>query len=116
MENVGYVIPTPVVHHFLSDYVENGTFTGFPGLGIQWQRMESEALRKAYHMKQGQKGKAAAGFRHCQFRSATRPECKLVAVRLASIMCLVRLRALCHVCWGKLVSVCLLAPVCVQVC
>jgi S1-C subfamily serine protease len=58
VENVGYVIPTPVVHHFLSDYVENGTFTGFPGLGIQWQRMESEALRKAHHMKQGQKGES----------------------------------------------------------
>lgn len=56
VENVGYVIPTPVVHHFLSDYLDNGTFTGFPGLGIQWQRMESEALRKAHHMKQGQKG------------------------------------------------------------
>lgn len=56
VENVGYVIPTPVVHHFLTDYVENGKITGFPGLGIQWQRMESEALRQAHHMKPGQKG------------------------------------------------------------
>lgn len=61
VENVGYVIPTPVVHHFLSDYLDNGTFTGFPGLGIQWQRMESEALRKAHHMKQGQKGEVLVG-------------------------------------------------------
>ncbi|KAF6260729.1 trypsin-like cysteine/serine peptidase domain-containing protein [Scenedesmus sp. NREL 46B-D3] len=55
-ENVGYVIPTPVVHHVLNDYVSNGHFTGFPSLGIQWQRMESEALRKAYRMAAGQKG------------------------------------------------------------
>jgi hypothetical protein len=31
-------------------------FTGFPGLGIHWQRMESEALRKAYKMGAKQKG------------------------------------------------------------
>lgn len=58
MENVGYVIPTPVVHHFLSDYLTNCHFTGFPALGIQWQRMENEALRKAYRMAPGQKGVA----------------------------------------------------------
>lgn len=40
-----YVIPTPVIHHFLVDYQRNGTFTGFPALGIQWQRMESATLR-----------------------------------------------------------------------
>jgi hypothetical protein len=56
VENVGYVIPTPVVHHFLNDFINNGHFTGFPSLGIQWQRMESEALRTAYKMAPGQKG------------------------------------------------------------
>eukprot|EP00879_Flechtneria_rotunda_P023146 GHRR01024471.1.p1 GENE.GHRR01024471.1~~GHRR01024471.1.p1 ORF type:complete len:335 (+),score=96.35 GHRR01024471.1:535-1539(+) len=55
-ENVGYVIPTPIVHHFLQDYMTNGRFTGFPSLGIQWQRMESEALRTAYKMAPGEKG------------------------------------------------------------
>ena len=40
-----YVIPTPVIAHFLDDFRRNDTFTGFPALGIQWQRMESEALR-----------------------------------------------------------------------
>ncbi len=47
-ENIGYVIPTPVVDHFLSDYQRNGRFTGFPALGIRWQRMESDPLRHAY--------------------------------------------------------------------
>ena len=44
-ENIGYVIPAPVINHFLDDYQRNGTFTGFPALGVQWQRMESAALR-----------------------------------------------------------------------
>lgn len=56
VENVGYVIPTPVVNHFLTDYLANGKFTGFPALGVQWQRMESDALKQAYNMKPGQKG------------------------------------------------------------
>ena len=34
----------------------NGKFTGFPVMGIRWQRMESESLRTAYKMKKGQKG------------------------------------------------------------
>ncbi|GLI60058.1 hypothetical protein VaNZ11_001910 [Volvox africanus] len=56
VENVGYVIPTPVVAHFLEDYLRSGTFSGFPALGLQWQRMESDALRRAYGMSPGQKG------------------------------------------------------------
>ncbi len=44
-ENIGYVIPTPVIDHFLTDYQRNGRFTGFPSLGIRWQRMESDPLR-----------------------------------------------------------------------
>ncbi len=34
----------------------NGKFTGFPVMGMKWQRMESHALRSAYKMKQEQKG------------------------------------------------------------
>lgn len=51
-----YVIPTPVIDHFLDDFQRNAAFTGFPALGIQWQRMESEALRAACGMATGQKG------------------------------------------------------------
>jgi len=56
VENCGYVIPTPVVHHFLTDFQRTAGFTGFPALGLQWQRMESDALRRAYGMAKGQKG------------------------------------------------------------
>lgn len=56
VENIGYVIPTPVIYHFLTDFERNGQYTGFPALGIQWQRMESPALRQSLGLKKGQKG------------------------------------------------------------
>ena len=34
----------------------NGRFTGFPVMGMRWQRMESHALRSAYGMGKQQKG------------------------------------------------------------
>jgi hypothetical protein len=60
-QQVGYVIPTAVVSHFLTDFVRNGSFTGFPALGVQWQRMESETLRQAYKMSSKQKGRCVGG-------------------------------------------------------
>ncbi|KAK9206786.1 hypothetical protein WN943_017067 [Citrus x changshan-huyou] len=45
VENIGYVIPTMVVSHFLSDYERNGKYTGFPCLGVLLQKLENPALR-----------------------------------------------------------------------
>ncbi|EFJ30037.1 hypothetical protein SELMODRAFT_90340 [Selaginella moellendorffii] len=55
-ENIGYVIPTPVISHFIMDYERHGHYTGFPVLGIEWQRMENPDLRRAVGMKANQKG------------------------------------------------------------
>ncbi|KAE8721218.1 Protease Do-like 9 [Hibiscus syriacus] len=55
-ENIGYVIPTPVIMHFIQDYEKNGTYTGFPILGVEWQKMENPDLRSAMGMKPEQKG------------------------------------------------------------
>lgn len=33
-ENIGYVIPTPVIMHFIQDYEKNGNYTG--GLLLQY--------------------------------------------------------------------------------
>lgn len=49
-------MPVPVVDHFLSDFITHGRVTGFPVLGIKWQRMESASLRAAYGMPPGAKG------------------------------------------------------------
>ncbi|KAL8123464.1 protease Do-like 9 [Apium graveolens] len=55
-ENIGYVIPTPVIRHFIQDYEKNGGYTGFPLLGIEWQKMENPDLRMSVGMKSNQKG------------------------------------------------------------
>eukprot|EP00892_Ulva_mutabilis_P000485 jgi/Ulvmu1/10437/UM062_0034.1 len=56
VENVGWVIPTSVIAHFLDDYARNTAYTGFPLLGVQWQRMESDALKRHMRMKAHHKG------------------------------------------------------------
>ncbi len=48
-ENVGYIIPAPIVKHFLKD-IQNGKYDGTPELGIFMQKMENPALRKKYGM------------------------------------------------------------------
>ncbi|QDZ19377.1 trypsin-like serine protease [Chloropicon primus] len=55
-ENCGYVIPTPVVEHFIADFERNQKYTGFPTLGVVYQSMENAALRKALGMRKDQKG------------------------------------------------------------
>ncbi|XP_027125698.1 protease Do-like 9 [Coffea arabica] len=56
VENIGYVIPTPVILHFIKDYEKNGAYTGFPILGVEWQKMENPDLRLSMGMKPDQKG------------------------------------------------------------
>ncbi|GAU46915.1 hypothetical protein TSUD_402960 [Trifolium subterraneum] len=50
-ENIGYVIPTTVVSHFLTDYEKNGKYTGFPCLGVLAQKLENPALRACLKIK-----------------------------------------------------------------
>ncbi|KAG2307707.1 hypothetical protein Bca52824_027455 [Brassica carinata] len=55
-ENIGYVIPTPVIGHFIQDYEKHNKYTGFPVIGIEWQKMENPDLRKKMGMESHQKG------------------------------------------------------------
>lgn len=52
-ENISYIIPTPVINHFIDDYKRHGRYTGFPVLGVEWQKMESPVLRQALGMQVG---------------------------------------------------------------
>jgi len=54
-DNVGYMVPAPVIEHFLKD-VADGRYDGFPRLGIEAQDMQSGSLRTAYRMKESQTG------------------------------------------------------------
>ena len=49
-ENIGYIIPPPVIQHFITDFERNGRYTAFPALGVEWQKMESPFLQKALGM------------------------------------------------------------------
>lgn len=44
-ENIGYIIPLPVVYHFLDDVRRNGEYTGFPHLGLGLQKLEDKVLK-----------------------------------------------------------------------
>lgn len=54
--NIGYVIPTSVVRHFIDDFSRHGRYTGFPSLNIVWQEMESRILKAAYGLDPHKKG------------------------------------------------------------
>jgi hypothetical protein len=45
-ENIGYIVPAPVVTHFLDD-IKDGRFDGFPELDIYVQLLENADLRRS---------------------------------------------------------------------
>ena len=53
--NIGYMVPAPVIEHFLED-VKDGKIQGTPALGVSLQQMESPDIRKSFHMETGQSG------------------------------------------------------------
>eukprot|EP00929_Paragymnodinium_shiwhaense_P044014 TRINITY_DN22582_c0_g1_i1.p1 TRINITY_DN22582_c0_g1~~TRINITY_DN22582_c0_g1_i1.p1 ORF type:complete len:569 (+),score=108.25 TRINITY_DN22582_c0_g1_i1:183-1889(+) len=55
-ENIGYIIPVPVLTHFLEDYARNGTFSGFGAAGFESQSLESATLRESMGLKKGETG------------------------------------------------------------
>ena len=54
-DNIGYIVPVPVIEHFLQD-IEDGTYDGFPSLGVVMQGMENKDLKAKYAMEPGQTG------------------------------------------------------------
>ena len=54
-ENIGYMVPAPIINHFLTD-ISDGEYSGFPELGILFQKMENPDIREKYQMKQNHSG------------------------------------------------------------
>ncbi|GAH77501.1 unnamed protein product, partial [marine sediment metagenome] len=54
-ENIGYMVPIPVINHFLKD-IKDGKYDGIPGLGISWQKMENPDIRLKFNMTAEQSG------------------------------------------------------------
>ena len=55
IENTGYMVPVPVINHFLED-IEDGRYNGIPGLGISWQEMQNPDIRLKYTLTGKQTG------------------------------------------------------------
>jgi S1-C subfamily serine protease len=54
-DNIGYIVPVPLVRHFLAD-IQNGRQDGLPDLGVNWQKMENPDMRRRYGMVPEQTG------------------------------------------------------------
>ncbi|PHR55242.1 MAG: hypothetical protein COA44_11075 [Arcobacter sp.] len=49
-DNIGYLVPTPIIKHFLND-IKDGHYDGFPDDGLYIQGMENKTLKEHYKMK-----------------------------------------------------------------
>lgn len=54
-ENIGYMVPAPIIIHFLKD-ITDGKYDGFPELGILFQNMENPDQREKFRMTEKQTG------------------------------------------------------------
>ncbi len=45
-QNIGYVVPMPIIQRFLKD-IKDGRYDGIPDLGLWWQSTENDSLRKS---------------------------------------------------------------------
>jgi S1-C subfamily serine protease len=54
-QNIGYMVPAPVIEHFLTD-MEDGRYDGFPEDGIIIQPLENASLKKMHGLNAEQSG------------------------------------------------------------
>ncbi|OUZ99296.1 Peptidase S1 [Macleaya cordata] len=50
-ENIGYIIPVPVIKHFIAGVEDSGQYTGFCSLGLSCQPTENAQLREHFRMR-----------------------------------------------------------------
>ncbi|KAL8440135.1 hypothetical protein Efla_005254 [Eimeria flavescens] len=55
-ENIGYIIPSEVVMHFLEDFQRHKKYMGFGDCGFTWQKLENKYMRNALSLKAKQQG------------------------------------------------------------
>jgi hypothetical protein len=60
LQNVNYMVPPPVIEHFLAD-VQDGRYDGFPELGVNSQGLENDSHRALYGLPMDNRGILAAG-------------------------------------------------------
>ncbi|KAH7685121.1 Peptidase Do protein [Dioscorea alata] len=50
-DNIGYIIPVPIIKHFLDGIEEKGNYVGFCSLGLSCQPTENAQLREHFRMR-----------------------------------------------------------------
>jgi S1-C subfamily serine protease len=61
-QNIAYMVPTPVIEHFLAD-VADGRYDGYPSLGIRHEKMENADLRRGHGVPADKTGVLVLGTR-----------------------------------------------------
>lgn len=78
---------------FINDYERHGRYTGFPSLGIEWQKMESPVLRQAL----GMQASGVFSCRACQGRQPfARPNAARAGGPLLCDAVMLNVLLLCH--------------------
>ena len=54
-DNIGFIVPVPVIQHFLTD-IESGELNGIPGMGVVTQRLENPDMRRRQGMDEDESG------------------------------------------------------------
>ena len=55
-DNVGWIIPVPVVKTFLAQFIQYGTYRGMTQLGFRYQKLENASFRKSKGLRPQQSG------------------------------------------------------------
>lgn len=59
-ENIGYVVPVPVIMHFFDD-IEDGVYDGFPSAGLSYQTIGNPAITELFQVGEEQIGVLVTG-------------------------------------------------------
>ncbi|HHC11108.1 MAG TPA: PDZ domain-containing protein [Campylobacterales bacterium] len=54
-QNIGYMVPVPIIKHFLKD-IEDGKYDGFPQLGIYTELLENPTQKEYFKLSQNEGG------------------------------------------------------------
>lgn len=85
-QNLGYMIPIPIIEHFLKE-VDRGMYRGFPHGGVCYQMMENPALRSFYQMEKNDAGVLVTEVdEHSLFKGVVFPGDILLAIDGISIV------------------------------
>ncbi|ETO17995.1 hypothetical protein RFI_19300 [Reticulomyxa filosa] len=55
-QNIGYIIPVPVIEHFLEGIKRKNKSLNFPSIGMSWSKLENPSHKASLQMREEQTG------------------------------------------------------------